>query len=103
LPSAFNGSAVAEAFLFPFPLRGAEIAWMGTETGMTDTKTNMATDLLLLLTLSTLWGASYTLIKVGVETISPVTFIAVRTLVAGLILVAALRLRGLKLPTDRQT
>jgi len=70
---------------------------------MTDTKTNMATDLLLLLTLATLWGASYTLIKVGVETISPVTFIAVRTLVAGLILVAALRLRGLKLPTDRQT
>jgi drug/metabolite transporter (DMT)-like permease len=70
---------------------------------MTDTKTSMATDLLLLLTLSTLWGASYTLIKVGVETISPVTFIAVRTLVAGLILVVALRLRGLKLPTDRQT
>ena len=70
---------------------------------MTDTKTSMATDLLLLLTLATLWGASYTLIKVGVETISPVTFIAVRTLVAGLILAAALRLRGLKLPTDRQT
>ncbi|SEH28142.1 EamA family transporter [Rhizobium sp. NFR12] len=70
---------------------------------MADTKTSMATDLLLLLTLATLWGASYTLIKVGVETISPVTFIAVRTLVAGLILVVALRLRGLKLPTDRQT
>ncbi len=70
---------------------------------MADTKTSMATNLLLLLTLATLWGASYTLIKVGVETISPVTFIAVRTLVAGLILVAALRLRGLKLPTDRQT
>jgi len=76
---------------------------MGIGTGMADTKTSMATDLLLLLTLATLWGASYTLIKVGVETISPVTFIAVRTLVAGLILVAALRLRGLKLPTDRQT
>jgi len=70
---------------------------------MADTKTSMATDLLLLFTLATLWGASYTLIKVGVETISPVTFIAVRTLVAGLILAAALRLRGLKLPTDRQT
>lgn len=76
---------------------------MGIGTGMADTKTSMATDLLLLLTLATLWGASYTLIKVGVETISPVTFIAVRTLVAGLILAAALRLRGLKLPTDRQT
>jgi len=70
---------------------------------MADTKTSMATDLLLLLTLATLWGASYTLIKVGVETISPITFIAVRTLVAGLILVAALHLRGLKLPRDRQT
>lgn len=66
-------------------------------------KTRVATDWALLLALSTLWGASYTFIKVGVETIPPVTLIAVRTLLAGTILVVILWLRGLKLPTDRQT
>lgn len=65
-------------------------------------KTNMATELALLLGLSALWGASYTFIKIGVETIPPVTFIAARTLVAGAILVAVIRLRGLNLPGDRQ-
>lgn len=67
-----------------------------------DRKTNMETELALLLALSTLWGASYTFIKIGVETIPPVTLIAARTLIAGAVLVAVLRLRGLKLPTDRQ-
>jgi drug/metabolite transporter (DMT)-like permease len=66
-------------------------------------KTNMARELALLLALSTLWGASYAFIKIGVETIPPVTLIAARTLIAGVILVAVLRLRGLKLPSDRQT
>ncbi|MEN2978590.1 EamA family transporter [Tistrella bauzanensis] len=67
-----------------------------------DRKTNMATELALLLALSTLWGASYTFIKIGVETIPPVTLIAARTLIAGAVLVAVLRLRGLTLPTDRK-
>ena len=40
-------------------------------------------DLLLLLALSTLWGASYTFIKIGVETIPPITLIAARTIIAG--------------------
>jgi drug/metabolite transporter (DMT)-like permease len=66
-------------------------------------KTNMTTELALLLALSTLWGASYTFIRIGVETIPPVTLIAARTLIAGAILVAIIRLRGLKLPSDRQT
>ncbi len=65
-------------------------------------KTNITTELALLLALSTLWGASYSFIKIGVETIPPVTLIAARTLVAGVVLVAILHLRGLKLPTDRQ-
>lgn len=65
-------------------------------------KTNVATELAWLLALSTLWGASYTFIKVGVETIPPVTLIAARTLFAGAILVAVIRLRGLELPSDRQ-
>ncbi|WP_113497333.1 EamA family transporter [Brucella sp. NBRC 12953] len=65
-------------------------------------RTKLATELAFLLVLSTLWGASYTLIKVGVETIPPITLIAVRTLVAGGILVTVIWLRGLKLPRDRQ-
>jgi drug/metabolite transporter (DMT)-like permease len=65
-------------------------------------KTNMARELALLLALSTLWGASYAFIKIGVETIPPVMLIAARTLIAGAILVAVLRLRGLRLPSDRQ-
>ncbi len=46
------------------------------------------TDLALLLLLATLWGGSYSFIKVGVETIPPVTLIAARTLLAGAILLA---------------
>lgn len=63
-------------------------------------KTNQTTELALLLVLAALWGASYTFIKIGVETIPPITLIAVRTLIAGLILMAVLRWRGLKLPAD---
>src|SRR4051812_47297631 len=54
--------------------------------------------LLLLGALATLWGASYSFIKVGVETIPPVTLIAARTLIAGMLLLAVLGLRGQRLP-----
>ena len=60
-------------------------------------------DYALLLLLATLWGASYTFIKIGVATIPPVTFIAARTLIAGLLLVAIMRLRGVRLPKDLAT
>ena len=70
---------------------------------MTVSKKNTALDLVLLLSLATLWGASYTLIKIGVATIPPITFIAARTLIAGAILFAILRMRGMKLPNDRAT
>lgn len=61
------------------------------------------TDLALLLLLATLWGGSYSFIKVGVETIPPVTLIAARTLLAGAILLGVLRWRGLRLPRDGAT
>src|SRR6478735_3312523 len=61
---------------------------------------NRATELALLLALATLWGGSYTFIKIGVETIPPLTLIAARTLIAGLILLAVMRWRGLRLPRD---
>ncbi|MGJ5009008.1 DMT family transporter [Bradyrhizobium oligotrophicum] len=59
-------------------------------------------DLALLLLLSTLWGASYTLIRIGVETIPPLTLIAARTLIAGLLLAAIIRSRGLAWPRERR-
>ena len=58
-------------------------------------------ELALLALLATLWGASYTFIKIGVETIPPVTFIAGRTAIAAILLLMVLRLRGLALPHDR--
>jgi len=53
-----------------------------------------------LLVLAVLWGGSYSFIKLGVETIPPVTLIAARTLIAGAILLLVIRLRGLSLPRD---
>lgn len=61
---------------------------------------NRATELALLLVLATLWGSSYSFIKIGVETIPPLTLIAARTLIAGAILLAIIRWRGVKLPRD---
>lgn len=66
-------------------------------------KTNTTTEPALLLALSTLWGASYSFIRVGVETIPPVTLIAGRTVLAGALLLLVLRLRGVRLPRDGAT
>ena len=63
----------------------------------------IAVELTLLLLLATLWGGSYTFIKLGVATIPPVTLIAARTLIAGLLLLVATRWRGLSLPKDAAT
>jgi drug/metabolite transporter (DMT)-like permease len=64
---------------------------------------NTATELALLLALATLWGASYTFIKIGVATIPPITLIAARTLIAGMLLLMIMRARGLRLPSDAAT
>jgi drug/metabolite transporter (DMT)-like permease len=60
----------------------------------------MTFEYVLLLVLATLWGASYSLIKVGVETIPPITLIVARTLIAAALLLAIVRWRGLRLPRD---
>lgn len=62
---------------------------------------SLAVELALLMVLAALWGASYSFIKIGVETIPPVTLIAVRTLIAGTLLLIVMRLRGLSMPRDR--
>src|SRR5262245_35067671 len=64
---------------------------------------SMTREHLLLVVLATLWGASYTFIKVGVETVPPVTLIAARTLIAAILLLALIRWRGLLLPKDPVT
>lgn len=70
---------------------------------MTIGQPNPTKELVLLLVLATLWGASYSFIKVGVRSIPPVTLIAARTLIAGAILVAFIWWRGLTLPKDART
>jgi drug/metabolite transporter (DMT)-like permease len=60
-------------------------------------------ELLLLLVLATLWGGSYTFIKLGVATIAPVSLIAARTLIAGLLLLLIMAWRGARLPRDAAT
>jgi drug/metabolite transporter (DMT)-like permease len=56
------------------------------------------TDLALLLLLSLLWGASYALIRVAVETIPPLTLVTVRVSLATLVLQLILARRGTALP-----
>ncbi|WP_062363189.1 DMT family transporter [Variovorax paradoxus] len=60
----------------------------------------IAFEWMLLAVLATCWGASYAFIKIGVQTLPPVTLIAARTLIAGLLLLALLRLRGVRLPRE---
>lgn len=57
-------------------------------------------DLALLLLLATLWGASFTFIKIGVETIPPLTLITGRTVIAALLLLAVVGYRRIQMPKD---
>lgn len=68
---------------------------------MTTASPNLKTELALLLLLATLWGASYSFIKLGVATIPPITLIAARTVIAGTILLLVIRARGLRMPRDK--
>ncbi|MEY9514396.1 putative membrane protein [Bradyrhizobium elkanii] len=64
---------------------------------------SMGFELALLLALATMWGGSYTFIKLGVATIPPITLIAARTAIAGLLLLAIMRMRGVTMPADGAT
>ncbi|MGY4312180.1 drug/metabolite transporter (DMT)-like permease [Bradyrhizobium sp. JR3.5] len=63
----------------------------------------MGFELALLLALATLWGGSYIFIKLGVATIPPITLIAARTAIAGLLLLVIMRMRGVTMPMDGAT
>jgi drug/metabolite transporter (DMT)-like permease len=63
------------------------------------TQPRLAVELGFLVLLAVLWGASHTLIKVAVETISPLTIVAARVTVAAVLLVMLARHRHLSFPS----
>jgi drug/metabolite transporter (DMT)-like permease len=55
-------------------------------------------DFAFLVLLALLWGSSYALIKIGIETIPPATLTAGRLTIAAVLLSGVLHLRGMSLP-----
>jgi drug/metabolite transporter (DMT)-like permease len=70
---------------------------------MTNTKTHFCIELALLALLALFWGSSYLFIKIAVETIPPVTLIAVRVAGATIFLLVILALEGIHMPKDGRT
>ena len=63
----------------------------------------MARELVLLGCLALLWGSSYLLIGLAVETMGPVSVIAARVAIASIVLLGVVIMLGHRLPTDRAT
>ena len=61
---------------------------------------SLGRDLMLLLALATIWSSSFTVIKVGVEVIPPVTLAMMRITVAAAVLYGWLKAKGHSLPTE---
>ncbi len=57
---------------------------------------------LLLIALATIWSSSFTVIKVGVETLPPITLAALRIVLATGVLYGYMRTQGLSLPRSRR-
>ena len=57
-------------------------------------------DYLMLLALACCWSSTYPLTKIGLQSIPPITFISARSLIAAFFLLAILRIRGIRMPTD---
>src|SRR5215813_6094841 len=81
------------------PLKTSQEASMRPAVVATWAPSN-ACEYVLLLVLATLWGASYTFIRLGVASIPPVTLIAARTLIGGALLFAMLAARGYAMPLE---
>ena len=64
---------------------------------------SLAPEIALLVLLSFLWGGSFTLIKLAVATIPPVSMVAARVTVAALLLLLFVRWRGMALPRDKRS
>ncbi len=88
------------------PVGSARLRWESETRDMEESRSpgaGLTRELALLLLLATLWGASYSFIKLGVATIAPITLIAWRTLIAGVLLLLVMRWRGVTMPTDAAT
>lgn len=70
---------------------------------MTSPKHNLILESALLCLLALLWGSSYLLIKVAVETIPPITLIASRVFIAAIFLSAIVVWKDERLPRDGHT
>ena len=70
---------------------------------MTERPIRPAREFALLGLLALLWGSTYFFLKIAVAEIPPVTVVAARVSIAALFLLAVLRLRGERLPTDAGT
>jgi len=57
----------------------------------------------LLFTLSLLWGASFLFVAVSVKTITPITLVTARMVIAALVLYVIVRAMGTRLPADRRS
>ncbi|NQU58113.1 MAG: EamA family transporter [Rhodospirillales bacterium] len=70
---------------------------------MLNSKINLISEFSLLFLLAFLWGSSYLLIKVAIDTIPPITLIATRVTVAAIFLLAVMNWKGERLPKDGRT
>ncbi len=61
-----------------------------------------ATDYMLLVALAAIWGGSFMLIKLAIDTVPPVTVTAARVVVGALLFVAIVIASGRRLPTGRR-
>jgi drug/metabolite transporter (DMT)-like permease len=69
----------------------------------TENRSMGAVEWLLLIALSALWGGSFFFVGVAVHAIPPFTLVALRVGLAAFALHVALRLLGLRMPTDRKS
>ena len=70
---------------------------------MAELKINLALEIALLALLAVLWGSSYLLIKIAVDTIPPVTLVAARVSIGAVFLLAIIAWQGDRLPNDGRT
>lgn len=84
-------------------MRGSRSATTGTQADAGGGRNAVLTEIALLVLLSFIWGGSFTLIKIAVETVPPATMVATRVAVAAALLLLVARLHGLSMPRDRST
>jgi drug/metabolite transporter (DMT)-like permease len=100
-----SGQPVSPLLLILLPnLRGTDMSAQASSIAPATPKNpNLALEIGLLTLLSLIWGGSFTLIKVAVDTIPPLTMVAARVAVAAAVLIFIARAQGLSLPRQAAT